>query len=82
MYAIGLTGGIGSGKSHVADLLKQWGAAVIDTDDISRSLTAAGGAAIPAIKQVFGPCALTPDGALDRPWMRAPATGSATASAY
>ena len=70
MFNIGLTGGIGSGKSRVADMLAEWGAALVDTDEIARSLTAAGGAAMPAIEHEFGPQALTPDGALDRAWMR------------
>lgn len=70
MFNIGLTGGIGSGKSRVADLLAEWGASVVDTDEIARALTAAGGAAMPAIKREFGPGALTPDGALNRDWMR------------
>lgn len=68
---IGLTGGIGSGKSRVADLLASWGATVIDTDEISRRLTAAGGAAMPGIVREFGPQAAGPDGAMDRDWMRA-----------
>ncbi|AOB32823.1 dephospho-CoA kinase [Bordetella sp. H567] len=68
---IGLTGGIGSGKSRVADLLASWGATVIDTDEISRSLTAAGGAAMPDIVRAFGPPAAGADGAMDRAWMRA-----------
>jgi dephospho-CoA kinase len=68
---IGLTGGIGSGKSRVADLLAAWGATVVDTDEISRSLTAAGGAAMPEIVRAFGPEAAGPDGAMDRRWMRA-----------
>ena len=46
MIAIGLTGGIGSGKSTVAARLQRLGAHVVDTDDVSRALTAAGGAAI------------------------------------
>lgn len=70
MFKIGLTGGIGSGKSRVADMLGEWGAAVVDTDEIARALTAAGGAAMPAIEREFGPGALTPAGALDRDWMR------------
>jgi len=73
MFKIGLTGGIGSGKSRVADLLAQWGAALVDTDAIAHALTAAGGAAMPAIEREFGPQALTPEGALDRAWMRAQA---------
>ncbi|NML15203.1 dephospho-CoA kinase [Azohydromonas caseinilytica] len=67
---IGLTGGIGSGKSTVAALLAGLGAAVIDTDAISRELTAPGGAALPAIAARFGPEAIGADGALDRAWMR------------
>jgi len=67
---IGLTGGIGSGKSRVADLLGQWGAAVIDTDLIAHALTAPGGAAMPALEQVFGARVRRADGAMDRDWMR------------
>ncbi|WP_334161989.1 dephospho-CoA kinase [Achromobacter insolitus] len=70
MLKIGLTGGIGSGKSRVADMLAEWGATLVDTDEIARALTAAGGAAMPAIEREFGSRALTPDGALDRAWMR------------
>lgn len=70
---IGLTGGIGSGKSTVLQMLAQRGAAVIDADAISRSTTAAGGAAIPAIVQRFGPEFVTAGGALDRERMRAAA---------
>lgn len=68
---LGLTGGIGSGKSTVAALLAGHGAAVIDADAISRQTTASGGAAIKAIRQTFGPAFITPDGALDRERMRA-----------
>jgi dephospho-CoA kinase len=67
---IGLTGGIGSGKSTVARAWAEAGADVIDTDAISRALTAAGGAAMPAIVQAFGAQAACPDGALDRSHMR------------
>jgi len=70
MFRIGLTGGIGSGKTRVADLLAEWGAAVIDTDAISHALTAAGGGAMAAILAEFGPQAADPAGALDRAWMR------------
>lgn len=70
MYKIGLTGGIGSGKSRVADLLAEWGAAVIDTDVIAHELTAPGGAAIETIRQHFGPDVIAPTGALDRQAMR------------
>ncbi|APV48808.1 dephospho-CoA kinase [Betaproteobacteria bacterium GR16-43] len=68
---VGLTGGIGSGKSTVAQRLARLGASVIDADEISRSLTAAQGAAIPALRAAFGPEVLGPDGALDRKAMRA-----------
>jgi len=67
---LGLTGGIGSGKSTVAGLLAGHGAAVIDADAISRQATASSGAAIEAIRQTFGPTFITPDGALDRERMR------------
>ncbi len=67
---IGLTGGIGSGKSTVAAMLATLGANVIDTDALARSLTAPGGDAIPAIAQRFGAGMITPDGALDRARMR------------
>lgn len=68
---IGLTGGIGSGKSTVARLLQAHGAAVIDADGIARNVTAAHGAAMPAITRTFGAEFITPDGALDRERMRA-----------
>jgi dephospho-CoA kinase len=67
---VGLTGGIGSGKSTVAALLAKFGAGVIDADAISRSTTASGGAAIPAIRTVFGDGFIGADGALDRDRMR------------
>ena len=70
MYTIGLTGGIGSGKTRVADLLEGWGAAVIDTDQIAHELTAAGGEAIETLRQAFGDEVITPEGALDRAVMR------------
>lgn len=68
---LGLTGGIGSGKSTVAALLQQCGATVIDADAISRACTAPGGDAIAGIRNAFGPDFITPDGALDRDRMRA-----------
>lgn len=70
MIVIGLTGGIGSGKSTVADLFAARGAALVDTDQIAHELTAAGGHAMPAIAARFGPGVLRPDGGLDRPAMR------------
>ena len=66
---IGLTGGIGSGKSTVAARLVERGAELIDTDAIARTLTLAGGSAIDAIRSVFGPVFIA-DGALDRARMR------------
>lgn len=69
-YTIGLTGGIGSGKSTVADLFAERGIVVIDADAISHRLTETGGGAIAAIRHAFGEDAITPDGALDRPRMR------------
>ena len=68
---LGLTGGIGSGKSTVASILARAGAAVMDADAISRSLTQAGGRAIPAILAEFGEKLIGPDGAMDREAMRA-----------
>ena len=70
IWRIGLTGGIGSGKSTVAGMLAARGAAVIDADAISRSVTAPGGRAIAAIAQAFGPQMVGPDGAMDRQAMR------------
>lgn len=67
---VGLTGGIGSGKSTVLKMLARLGAAVIDADAISRATTAAGGAAIAAIARRFGNEFITADGALDRDRMR------------
>lgn len=67
---LGLTGGIGSGKSTMARLLQARGANVIDADAISRRATEAGGRAIPAIEHTFGPTFLTVDGAMDRERMR------------
>lgn len=68
---IGLTGGIGSGKSTVAEALAAQGATLVDTDAIARSLTQAGGAAIPAITADFGAEFIDDRGALDRARMRA-----------
>ena len=69
-WRIGLTGGIGSGKSTVAGFLARRGAAVIDADAISRSLTAPGGRAMADIAHTFGAAMLSPDGAMDRQAMR------------
>lgn len=70
MLRLGLTGGIGSGKSTVARLLQAHGAAVIDADAISRAATQRGGSALAAIAQTFGPSFVDADGALDRQRMR------------
>ena len=70
IWRIGLTGGIGSGKSTVAGMLAARGAAVIDADAISRSLTAPGGRAIAPIAQAFGPGMIDAQGGMDRQAMR------------
>ena len=70
MIHIGLTGGIGSGKSTVAKMWQDLGATLIDADQVSRSLTAPKGAAIEAIRLAFGPDFITPEEALDRDAMR------------
>ncbi|HEX5394208.1 MAG TPA: dephospho-CoA kinase [Rhodocyclaceae bacterium] len=67
---VGLTGGIGSGKSAAADRFAALGAAVVDTDAIAHELTGPGGAAMSAIAQAFGPDVVRADGALDRAAMR------------
>ena len=68
---IGLTGGIGSGKSTVASMLVRCGAHLVDADAIARDLTVPGGAAIPALRAEFGSAAIARDGSLDRARMRA-----------
>lgn len=67
---VGLTGGIGSGKSTIARILADCGARIIDADAISRGLTAAGGQAIPVIAQTFGASFIGTDGAMNRDQMR------------
>jgi len=69
-FLVGLTGGIGSGKSAAASYLGTLGAGVVDTDEISHRLTGSGGAAIPAIQGAFGSDYITADGRLDRARMR------------
>ncbi len=69
--SICLTGGIGSGKSTVAQMLVAHGAHLVDTDAIARQLTTPGGAAMPQLAQLFGPQAVAKDGALNRDYMRA-----------
>jgi dephospho-CoA kinase len=77
--AIGLTGGIGSGKSTVAAMLAGCGAVLVDTDAIAHSLTAPGGAALPALVREFGPDIVGADGAMDRARMRSLAFGDTSA---
>ena len=68
---VGLTGGIGSGKSTVADLLAARGATVVDTDAVAHALTGPDGEAMPAIARAFGSGVVGADGRLDRTAMRA-----------
>jgi len=69
-FVVGLTGGIGSGKSAAADEFAALGATVVDTDVISRELTEQGGAAIARIREVLGSRFIGPDGSMDRKKMR------------
>jgi dephospho-CoA kinase len=71
MLKVGLTGGIGSGKSTVAQCLVQHGAGLLDADAIARQLTIPGGLAMPLIAKAFGSAFMTASGALDRDKMRA-----------
>jgi dephospho-CoA kinase len=70
-FVVGLTGGIGSGKSAAAAEFGRLGAAVVDTDAIAHELTEAGGMAIPEIRRLFGTAAIEASGAMDRGKMRA-----------
>lgn len=81
MLEIGLTGGIGSGKTRVADMFAARGAALIDTDLLAHEITAPGGAAIGPLVAAFGPGCLRPDGAMDRDAMRALVFSDPTAKA-
>ena len=69
-FVVGLTGGIGSGKSAAADEFARLGATVVDTDAIARELTEPGGAALPQIKTLFGDAFVAASGAMDRQAMR------------
>lgn len=70
MFVVALTGGIGSGKSTVADAFAALGVPVIDTDVIARELTAPGGAALNPVREAFGDAVMQPDGTLDRAALR------------
>lgn len=70
-WVVGLTGGIGSGKSAATEAFARLGAVIVDTDAIAHELTRAGGGAIPAIRRQFGNDFITADGAMDRARMRA-----------
>ena len=70
MFTVGLTGGIGSGKSTVAELFAERGVPVIDTDVIARELTAPDSAALIAIQDAFGDAVMREDGSLDRAELR------------
>ncbi len=69
-FSVGLTGGIGCGKTTVADMFGALGASLVDTDAIAHALTAPQGAAMPALVAEFGAGFATPEGALDRARMR------------
>lgn len=71
MLKVGVTGGLGAGKSTVSEAFSRLGAAVIDTDEIARELTRSRGEAISAIRESFGETVLDPDGGLNRAAMRA-----------
>jgi dephospho-CoA kinase len=78
-FTVGLTGGIGSGKSTVAREFEARGVTVVDADALAHRLTAPGGAAIPAVRAAFGDEVVDASGALDRARMRAIAFGDASA---
>jgi dephospho-CoA kinase len=70
-FSVGLTGGVGSGKSTIAGMLQHHGAGIVDADAIAHELTQADGAAIDGIRRAFGEAAIAANGTLDRAWMRA-----------
>lgn len=79
MKVIGLTGGIACGKTTLADMLRRLGAVIIDADELSRSLTADGGEALPYIRQAFGDEVFQPSGSLDRQKLGAVVFGNTAA---
>jgi dephospho-CoA kinase len=78
-FVVGLTGGIGSGKSAAAEEFERLGATVVDTDAIARELTEPAGAAMPHIKALFGDAFVAPNGAMDRKAMRSRVFGDPAA---
>ena len=70
-FSVGLTGGVGSGKSTIGGMLARHGAGIVDADAIAHELAQPGGAAIDALRAEFGAAAIARDGSLDRAWMRA-----------
>lgn len=70
-WVVGLTGGIGSGKSAAASEFERLGATVVDTDAIAHELTQPGGNAVAAVERLFGPGSIAASGAMDRNWVRA-----------
>lgn len=78
-YCVGITGGVGSGKSRAASMFGELGAGIVDTDEISHRLTASSGAAMPEIVATFGASAAAADGSLDRAAMRQRVFGDAQA---
>ncbi len=79
MFRVGLTGGIGAGKTAVSDRFARLGVPVIDTDQIARALTAPGGSALPAIREAFGSALFDASGLLDRAALRHRVFGDAGA---
>ncbi len=80
-FSVGLTGGVGSGKSTIATMLSKRGAGLVDADAIAHQLTSAGGAAMAKLRESFGAEAIAPDGSLDRARMRARVFSDAAARA-
>jgi dephospho-CoA kinase len=69
-FRIGLTGGVGSGKSTVATMLESFGAGLVDADALVHELIGPGGAAVAAVRAEFGSDAIATNGSVDRTWMR------------
>jgi dephospho-CoA kinase len=78
-FVVGLTGGIGSGKSAAAEEFARLGASIVDTDAIAHELTAPGGAAVPEVRRLFGDAYIDGTGAMDRGKVRALAFSDAAA---